>query len=156
MTGMATGERRAESRGLVISREWLDGVTGEPLDPKKSLRAGQSVRVRLTLTSQRGTIPDVVISDMFPACFEPEGSRINAFDIIGREIFSWRNPVRRTELREDRAIIFLDARNDGNRFEYPVRVVASGRFAVPPPQATAMYRPGITATGKSGFVTVEE
>ena len=156
MTGVATGERSAESRGLVISREWLDGVTGEPLDTERPLRVGQSVRVRLTLASERGAIPDVVISDMFPACFEPEGTRINAFEKDGGEISSWRNPARRTELREDRALIFLEAREVGNRFEYPVRVVASGSFAVPAPQATSMYRPDIGAVGESSSVTVEE
>lgn len=151
-TGIAApGASSEESRGLSVSREIFDTLTGEPVAPEEKLAIGRALTVRVSLRVPGGkNIPDVAVADLFPACFEAEGARVKTL-MNGKALESWNNPVKRTEVREDRVIAFVEA-CDGLAVEYCVRVNAAGRFTLPAPQAVSMYRPDIRATGISGVV----
>lgn len=147
----APGASSAESRGLSVSREIFDTLTGEPLAPDEKLAVGRALTVRVSLKVPGGkTIPDVAVADLLPACFEAEGARVKTL-MNGKALESWNNPVKRTEVREDRVIAFVEA-CDGLAVEYAVRVNAAGSFTLPAPQAVSMYRPDIRATGTAGIV----
>lgn len=149
VSGVATD---ATASGLSIRREYFDGVSGEPVDFSKPLRVGASLRVLLTLRSADASlpVPDVAVSDLFPACFEAEGRRPEEFD----RRYDSGSRYDRGELREDRALAFVTVGRE-IKLEYRVRVVSAGRFALPPAQASSMYRPDVGALGEKGEIVVE-
>ncbi len=95
------------------------------------------VVVRLTLDMQYGSpIENVAISDLLPAGFEVENSRIT--DIPDLKWISSQTTPTNTDYRDDRVNLFTNL-NGVQTFYYVVRAVSPGVYHVGPAAADAMY-----------------
>ena len=96
-------------------------------------------------------LSDLVIEDLFPACFEPVHDRIAAGPVQ-----PW---VMRSDARDDRMLVFSKkftlAKGEEATFRYPVRVVSSGDCILPGPSVEAMYHPDLHARRAPDRISVK-
>jgi uncharacterized protein YfaS (alpha-2-macroglobulin family) len=152
---------------LTVRREYLDPATDAPVDPKKGVKVGSIVRVRVTVSS-----PDwrnhVAVDDPVPAGLEPLNTRLvtsggppkkdghHGWNEPRDLDDEWWHPSFR-ETRDDRVLVFIDRLYAGPAtFDYLARATTAGTFVVPGTSAEEMYRPQIAArTAPSTFVVTE-
>jgi uncharacterized protein YfaS (alpha-2-macroglobulin family) len=132
-------ERTADRRGR-------PRYVATPLDPGATLRVGEQVLVRLTLTASRA-IDYVLVEDPRVAGFEidallPEGVD-RPYGTNGEE-------------RDTHAAFFVDRLDSGDTvIEYLVRPELAGTFTALPTEAVGMYEPELLTRGNEAKVTVE-
>lgn len=106
--------------------------------PATNIKQNDLLVVELALNTTDGSnVDNVVITDMLPACFEIENSRLNA-----ERDLPW--ATNRTipdyqDIRDDRINIFTTATPELKVFYYMVRVVNKGTYTHGPVGAEAMY-----------------
>ena len=134
-----------------ISRRF---VTSEGFDVDlANLTRGELLIGEITLSADRdANFTDLVIQDLFPACFEPD--RKEVADAYARQHSDgdtkW---VLRSDVRDDRVIVFskpMTIKKDATgksqaKFFYAVRVITPGEFVLPGVRVEAMYAPEIKA-----------
>lgn len=106
--------------------------------PVGSITQNDLLVVELTLsTTDKSSVDNVVITDLLPACFEIENSRLTA----EREMdwISKRSVPEYEDIRDDRINIFTSASGNVKTFYYMVRVVNKGTYVQGPVGAEAMY-----------------
>jgi uncharacterized protein YfaS (alpha-2-macroglobulin family) len=134
-------DARPLSRGFAIERRYLDPKSGAELT---QFAVGQLVQVEVRVQTS-DTRAYVAVVDPLPAGVEPVQTRL-ATEVAGAPSDHWHWD--HTELRDDRALAFLDRMGPGlHRFRYLVRATSAGRFLVPAPQVEAMYEPELRALG---------
>jgi uncharacterized protein YfaS (alpha-2-macroglobulin family) len=146
------------SEGLLVNRSYLD-ADGNPVDLAR-VTQGQVIFCRLGLSSSKGTIRDVVISDLVPAGLEIENPRL-----VGTGQPSWIRtsgpnrvvimPIEHLDVRDDRLLLFTTARPNQEVYFYGLRAVTAGTFVHPPVRAEAMYDPDVRCVTRTAEVTVE-
>jgi len=152
--GAAAG---ASAQGLRLSRRWLDREnTPLPLEPSGeplTVQAGDLIHVELTLSTDDGAaVDDIVIADLLPGGFEIEHPGLAQTSPDGGLRLEG---ARRAEIRDDRMIVFVDARERPATIRYAIRAVVPGTYTIPPTTAEAMYDPRRRATTGGGMVRVE-
>jgi uncharacterized protein YfaS (alpha-2-macroglobulin family) len=159
--------QEAQENGMTIRREYLDPVTNAPVDPQKGVKAGEMVRVRVTLnTSERRT--NVAVDDPLPAGLEAVNTKLVTSGGIpkGKDAMekgtssidddTWWRPAWR-ELRDDRVLVFLDVLWGGPvSFTYLARATTAGTYALPGASVQAMYQPEIGARTAPGTFVVTD
>jgi len=93
--------------------------------------------------------------DRFPAGWEIENPRLNRGGQVEWLDLEAQWQADYLNLRDDRVEVFgaLDA-SASVKVTYALRVVTSGRFALPPVQAEAMYDPSVWARAEGGTVQI--
>ncbi len=131
--------------GLEVFRE-LIGADGKPATTAK---VGDPLTVRITVRNiSNRTLTNLAVLDLLPGGFEVEANalRPGVNTVPGADF---------VEVREDRNVFFLGlGKNDLRTFEYRIKPVAAGVFAVPPAYAEDMYDPGTKARSGGGKLTV--
>jgi uncharacterized protein YfaS (alpha-2-macroglobulin family) len=107
----------------------------------------------------------VVVDDALPAGFEAVDTTLATASALAAQVdndcvgcdrdsnYSLSSAARR-ELRDDRALFFVDYMGPGiHRFRYLARATTLGKFVVPPLRAEEMYAP--ESFGRTGAITVE-
>lgn len=160
-----------ESRGISIVRRYLMPEGGEADLSKLSLGEMLIAELAIKVDDTR-ELSDLVIEDLFPACFEPvhgglvpqrasvdpsdprgtnEGASVNFVD-QGK----W---VMRSDARDDRMLVFSKkftlAKGAEATFRYPVRVVSAGDYILPGPSVEAMYHPDLHARRAPDRISVK-
>ena len=104
-----------------------------------SLKLNDLIVVRLTLSSAYdGTIDNIAISDILPACFEIENP--NTDEIPGTEWINNQTSPDYRDIRDDRINLFDNYYgNNAFNYYYVVRVVSRGTYQMGPVAAEAMY-----------------
>ena len=129
-----------ESRGISIVRRYLTPEGGEADLSKLALGEMLIAELAIKVDDTR-ELSDLVIEDLFPACFEPVHDRIAAGPAQ-----PW---VMRSDARDDRMLVFSKkftlAKGEEATFRYPVRVVSAGDYILPGPSVEAMYHPDLHA-----------
>jgi hypothetical protein len=94
-------------------------------------------------------ITNVAILDLLPGGFEvvPESIATGSCRYEG---FTY------ADVREDRVAVFGTVGNHETIIRYRIKATNKGTYAVPPPQAEAMYHLRIRARGISGQLTVTD
>jgi len=152
----------ALDQGLSIERRFqrID-QSGQPVGASETtggktvtLDAGELVRVTIRLTSPADR-NYVVVDDALPAGLEAVN---DAFATTNREYLQdtgsdrWWGSFNRTEMRDDRVVLFADYLTRGEHtYTYVARATTAGTFIHPPAQAEGMYQPetnGRTASGR--------
>jgi hypothetical protein len=114
------------------------------------------VRVDLVVRRLRAagdrTIGNVAIVDALPGGFEVENPRLATS--AAAAIPGTAREAGRVEFLDDRVVIFADVGSRPLSFSYALRVVASGRFALPPVQASCMYDPALASIHGAARVEV--
>ncbi|MBO4304364.1 MAG: hypothetical protein J6A21_07250 [Lentisphaeria bacterium] len=132
------------SRGLAVKREYLDK------DGKPVTRAahGDLLTVRIT-TKAFQYIPDAVIVDLLPGGLEIEDGALATR--AAKNVVQKKNApsVKFKENRDDRFLLFCDL--DGEQvYEYKVRAVIRGKYAIPAVSGEKMYDPDVAALSAPG------
>ena len=146
----ASGRFVEEDNYLRVRRSFYDRygrqITGN------SFKQNDLVVIRLTLESAySGTVENVVVTDMLPAGFEIENSRISA--LPGTEWITNATPPIHIDMRDDRIHFFTNAEGTQN-FYYSVRAVSPGSFRLGPASAEAMYNGEYRSYHGAGVVKV--
>ena len=139
--------------GIAVKREYLD-ADGKPLDLKAVKCAALAV-ARINVANDRDrTLSDLVVEDPFPAALEPV-SGAAADEATKQSPDGW---VLHEETRDDRKLVYSDKVNlkKGEKlvYEYPLRAVSAGDFAVGQISAEAMYDSGLRARSGGGRIVV--
>jgi len=111
------------------------------------------VVVEISAQAQNGmTVENVAITDILPACFEIENSRL----VAEREMDFTKNrsTPEYTDIRDDRISFFTSLNGTVKTFYYTVRVVSKGTFVIGAISADAMYNGEYHSYSGSGKVTV--
>ena len=139
-----------ESRGISIVRRYLTPEGGEADLSKLSLGEMLIAELAIKVDDTR-ELSDLVIEDLFPACFEPVHDRIAAGPAQ-----PW---VMRSDARDDRMLVFSKkftlVKGEEATFRYPVRVVSAGDYILPGPSVEAMYHPDLHARRAPSRISVK-
>ncbi|MCR5414277.1 MAG: hypothetical protein K6F50_06070 [Kiritimatiellae bacterium] len=153
----SVAEDADESTALSIKREYFTS-SGEPYDLAKA-SLGDLVVVRLTLEANEDRwLNDLVVEDLFPGAFEPV---LNWEGFAARKLAKgdgdW---VMRYDARDDRMLVFSKrfqtVAGACMSFEYPVRIVSPGEYALPGASVEAMYTPSLRARVKGSTIKIAE
>ena len=164
------GDVKDESRGLSIVRHYLTPEGGEANLSKLSLGEMLIAELAIKVDDTR-ELSDLVIEDLFPACFEPVHGglvpkRANAEPSDSRGANEGTSAhalvqdrwVMRSDARDDRMLVFSKkftlAKGEEATFRYPVRVVSAGDYILPGPSVEAMYHPDLHARRAPGRISV--
>jgi uncharacterized protein YfaS (alpha-2-macroglobulin family) len=132
-------------------RRYLTPEGGEADLSKLSLGEMLIAELALKVDDTR-ELSDLVLEDLFPACFEPVHG---ALDAIERK-HDW---VMRSDARDDRMLVFSKrftlAKGEEATFRYPVRVVSAGDYILPGPSVEAMYHPDLHARRAPDRISVK-
>ena len=112
------------------------------------------VVVEITAQSESGsTIENVAITDLLPACFEIENSRLVAEREMG--FMKNRSTPEYTDIRDDRISFFTSLNGNTKTFYYTVRAVSKGTFVIGAVSADAMYNGEYHSYSGSGKIVVK-
>jgi len=140
--------------GLSVRRDYVD-QDGDPIN-LDAVELGDVVYARVTLSNTSDDrIQNIALVDRFPAGWEIENPRLGrggSADWLDLDK-AWN--ADNMNLRDDRLEVF-GALNRGESREvvYVLRAVTSGRFALPPVEAEAMYDPRIWTRAPGGTVRI--
>ena len=159
-----------ESRGISIVRHYLMPEGGEADLSKLSLGEMLIAELAIKVDDTR-ELSDLVIEDLFPACFEPmhgglapsfaprgpDGSALaRSESSLNLDQGRW---VMRSDARDDRMLVFSKkftlAKGAKATFRYPVRVVSAGDYILPGPSVEAMYHPDLHARRAPDRISVK-
>ena len=159
-----------ESRGISIVRRYLTPEGGEADLSKLALGEMLIAELAIKVDDTR-ELSDLVIEDLFPACFEPvhgglapsfaprgpDGSALaRSESSLNLDQDRW---VMRSDARDDRMLVFSKkftlAKGEEATFRYPVRVVSAGNYILPGPSVEAMYHPDLHARRAPDRISVK-
>jgi len=130
------GSFHEEDSYLRVRRTFLDREGHEIT--ARSFRQNDLVVIRISLETQgNARIDNVAITDMLPAGFEIENTRLTEMPAL-KWIKDEDEPDYR-DIRDDRINLFTDAGGRTKHFYYMVRAVSPGNYQQGPVQADAMY-----------------
>ncbi|MFZ4547749.1 MAG: alpha-2-macroglobulin family protein [Bacteroidales bacterium] len=137
---------------LKVRRRFLDR-NGNQISGN-SFTQNDLVVVEITAQSESGsTIENVAITDLLPACFEIENSRLVAEREMG--FMKNRSTPEFTDIRDDRISFFTSLNGNAKTFYYTVRAVSKGTFVIGAVSADAMYNGEYHSYSGSGKVVVK-
>ena len=147
--GVAREAEPEKSQGVSIRRDFLD-LAGAPLDPATRTQ-GDLIIVRLQIDPRNRTLDHLVIEDLLPAGWEIENPNL-ATAHRPAWLESQVLPMRFTDIRDDRILLFTAPVSAPLNFYYTVRAVSPGAYRYPPVVVSGMYEPEIR--GVFGGTTV--
>lgn len=149
----ADGHIKEEDSYMKVRRAYFNR-TGQPI-AGNSFRQNDLIVVRLSLQGQyNSAIDNVVVTDMLPAGFEIENTRLNDMpDLKWIKDASYPDYL---DYRDDRLNLFTTAGSEVKNYYYMVRAVSPGTYTLGPVQADAMYNGYYHSYHGAGVVQVTE
>ena len=141
-----------EDKHLKVRRRFLDR-NGNQISGNSFIQ-NDLVVVEITAQSETGTnVENVAITDLLPACFEIENSRL----VAEREMDFMKNrsTPEYTDIRDDRISFFTALNGTAKTFYYTIRAVSKGTFVIGAVSADAMYNGEYHSYSGSGKVIVK-
>ena len=149
--GVPTGDVAEEDHGLSVRRSFLL-PDGEPR-AEGPFQQGEAVLVEVRLKTPRA-LRNVVVVDALPAGFEVENPHLVTAD--GKVVADRKFRLVRSDLRDDRLLLFANPQAGESTYRYVARAVTPGRFALPPIAAECMYDTALRSTHGAGEIEVRE
>ncbi|GAB3017477.1 hypothetical protein GCM10027051_22890 [Niabella terrae] len=150
----ADGKIREEDSFLKVRRNFY--TRNGQLITGNTFKQNDLVVVKITIEGHyRSVIENVVITDMLPAGFEIENTRLN-----GMPDLKWVTEIRDKDepdymdIRDDRLNLFTSVDSRPKTFYYMVRAVSPGTYKLGPVQADAMYNGMYHSYHGSGTIRV--
>lgn len=151
--GVARGSVKEIDQYVKVRRTYLDRY-GRTISGN-TFRSNDLIVVKITLENAFDrTIEQMVITDLLPAGFEIENSRVK--NIPGMQWITNENTPTHTDIRDDRIHFFTDLGKGTQTYYYAVRAVTPGHYKVGPVSADAMYQGEIHSYNGAGYVKVTE
>ena len=142
-----------EDRGIVIRRRFLD-VAGEEIDIS-SLCQGDLAVAEITVDAGDDEMDNLVITDLLPAGLEIENAALKTSRLVPWVKKKSTLPLRHTESRDDRLIVFAGGFSGKKVFYYLIRAVTPGVYVYPPISAEAMYDPALRSVSGCGRISID-
>jgi hypothetical protein len=146
----ADGKVKEEDRHLMARRTFYLR-NGKPAG--NTFQQGDLIVVKVSINNtEKGEVPNVVLSDLLPAGFEIENPRLN-----GSHQLPWikdQSEPDYFDIRDDRINYFTTASGTVRHFYYMVRAVTAGTFKLPPVSADAMYDGDYHSYANSGYISI--
>jgi uncharacterized protein YfaS (alpha-2-macroglobulin family) len=134
------------SEGIEVSREYRN----KDDQPVTSATLGEELTVILRVRStDQQNLANVAIEDLLPGGFEIVEESVHT----GADTYGW-GGIDYVDVREDRLLAFGSVSGTETEIKYRIKATNLGTYAVPPPQAEAMYHLKIRARGVAGTLTV--
>jgi uncharacterized protein YfaS (alpha-2-macroglobulin family) len=141
-----------EDNYLRVRRRFLD--RNGNLISGNTFNQNDLVVVEITAQSLSGMkVENVAITDILPACFEIENSRLVAERDM--DFTKKRSTPEYTDIRDDRISFFTTLNGNEQTFYYTIRAVSRGTFVIGAVSADAMYNGEYHSYAGSGKVTVK-
>ena len=149
----ADGSYKEEDSYLKVRRTFYDR-NGHEMG--NTFRQNDLVVVKLTLTAQyEGAIDNIAITDMLPAGFEIENTRLS--EMPKMDWIKEQSKPDYVDIRDDRINLFTSISGGTNKvFYYMVRAVSPGTYQLGPVQADAMYNGNYHSYNGAGVVKIGE
>jgi uncharacterized protein YfaS (alpha-2-macroglobulin family) len=128
------------------------GLDGNLHDPH-TFRQGESIVVELALATPVGR-KNVVIVDALAAGFEIENP-----ELVGSHrtiLADERLGFERSDMRDDRLVLFVNPEPGRSTYRYVVRAVTPGLYSLPPVKAECMYDTAVRSVHGMGRVEVKK
>lgn len=149
----ADGSYKEEDSYIKVRRSYYDRL-GNPITGN-TFRQNDLVVVKLSLTSQyTGFVQNVVVTDMLPAGFEIENTRLT--EMPEMKWIKNETTADYLDIRDDRINMFTSIRDTAQSFYYMVRAVSPGTYQQGPVQADAMYNGFFHSYNGAGVIKVTE
>ena len=149
VSGIPSTAPKNEDKGLKV-RIALKNSNGEDILKKASISRGERIIGTLTLQPKSGNIRHVVVNVILPGGLEIENPRLITDKGAGENLQGMR-----TELRDDRLILFVDSLEKTITWDFTLRAVTAGEFQIPPIAAEAMYNPSIQSLFGGGRLRIK-
>lgn len=144
-------DKTDEDNHLKVRRRFLDRNGNQYTG--NSFVQNDLVVVEITAQAESGsTVENVAITDVLPACFEIENSRLVAEREMG--FMKNRSTPEYTDIRDDRISFFTTLDGTVKTFYYTVRAVSKGTFIIGAVSADAMYNGEYHSYSGNGKVVV--
>ncbi len=152
LAGISTdGTFKEEDSYLKVRRAYYDREGHEI--SSNIFRQNDLVVIRINIVSQLGTpVSNVAITDMLPAGFEIENTRLN--EMPGFKWIKDADEPDYKDIRDDRINMFTNVGGKAQNFYYMVRAVSPGTYQLGPVQADAMYDGNYHSYNGAGTVKV--
>lgn len=131
------------SSKIEVLRQYLDSDGNNLENPKRGTDYEAVIKVR-SLTGK--TEQNIALTDLFPGGFYP--------DLESVRKNSGYKKAEYIDVREDRAVFYLDASPEIKTFKYKVRAGFEGDFTIPSIQAESLYDTNLNAVTKQGKISV--
>ncbi len=146
-----TGEYVEEDNFIKVRRQFFDR-NGRKIS-SNNFKQNDLVIVELNLEkAYRGTIENIVITDLLPAGFEIENPRTK--ELPGMDWIKNDSEPVALDIRDDRIHFFVNAYASEQKYYYAVRAVSTGSFRQGPVSADAMYNGEIHSYNGAQLITV--
>ena len=147
----ADGSYKEEDNFMRVRRTFFDRQGREV----RTFSQNDLVVVRITVEAQNDRkIENVAITDMLPAGFEIENTRLN--EMPKMEWIKEPSTPDYTDIRDDRINIFTSVTAKRKDFYYMVRAVSPGTYQLGPVQADAMYDGNYHSYNGAGVIKISE
>ena len=130
------------TNGIAVARRFYD-IDGDAIDPGSgAVKRGDTIVVEIEIVpapDPATTLEDVIVDELLPAGLEPSLGSLASIPWAkaGNDAL----PLMHREVRDDRLVLFARPFSGRRVFRYAAQAVSSGDFALPPLQASEMYRP---------------
>ncbi|MBS1774032.1 MAG: alpha-2-macroglobulin family protein [Bacteroidetes bacterium] len=149
----ADGSYKQEDKYIKVRRTYYNR-DGNPIS-NNTFRQNDLIIVRISISQEySGQIDNIVITDMLPAGFEIENTRLN--DMPDIKWIKNKAEADYEDIRDDRMNLFTSLGGQPKDFYYMVRAVSPGTYQLGPVQADAMYNGSYHSYNGAGIVTVLE
>ncbi|MFN2507584.1 MAG: alpha-2-macroglobulin, partial [Chthoniobacterales bacterium] len=130
-----------QDQGYAVARRYAKIDDSGRLSPADDLRVGDRVLVTLGVeTRRRGTY--LALEDPLPSLLAPINPAFKSQEVLAGESLGTEWISDHSELREDRAVFFVDVLNPGRyTLRYLARVVSAGEVVAPAAKIEEMYHP---------------
>jgi uncharacterized protein YfaS (alpha-2-macroglobulin family) len=148
--GVPVKTPEAEDLGLSAVVRYYDS-NGAELEENAEVERGQRLIGVVKINHLAGNTKDIVAVLPLAGGLEIENPRFRdaSPDYEGYFYSS------RSELRDDRLIIFADYFKDSFTWKFAVRAVTKGKFTLPPIAAEGMYSSGVRSIGRTSTITIK-
>ena len=145
------GSYKDEDSYLKVRRTFYDREGHEISN--NTFHQNDLVVVRISIeTAFNGNVDNVAITDMLPAGFEIENTRLN--EMPGLKWITEETEPDYRDIRDDRINMFTSVGGKRKNFYYMVRAVSTGTYQLGPVQADAMYDGNYHSYNGAGVVKV--
>ncbi len=130
-----------QDQGYALSRRYVKIADDGRLSPADDLHVGDRVLVTLEIEARRRATY-VALEDPLPSVLAPINPAFKSQEALAGESLGTDWISDHSELREDRAVFFVDLLNPGRyTLRYLARVVSAGEAIAPAAKIEEMYHP---------------
>jgi uncharacterized protein YfaS (alpha-2-macroglobulin family) len=134
-------EQPRQDQGYGVTRRYAKIGDDGRLSPADDLRVGDRVLVTLNIEARRRATY-VALEDPLPSVLAPINPAFKSQEVLAGESIGTEWVSDHSELREDRAVFFVDLLNPGRyTLRYLARVVSAGESIAPVAKIEEMYHP---------------